>query len=703
MEIIVAKSAGFCFGVKNAVEEAEKASKLEGKTVTLGPIIHNRQVVDDLKSKNVDIINSADELQEGLRVVIRSHGISKSEYEEIKKKGGEIVDATCPNVKNIHKIVEEKYNLGYQIIIIGDASHPEVAGINGWCMNSAIIINKDEDLESLKDSYDKLCIVCQTTFNKDKWYGLVCKLLKHSSEVLIYNTICASTQLRQSEAVELSKNVDAVIVIGGKESSNTRRLYEVCLENCKNVYYVESADELNIDDFKNLNKVGVTAGASTPEYLINEVTDRLKGLSEDAVVSNMNENDAGRMECADDTKNEDLDAVMSENNEDNAEDNAQKMECAEEPKNEEPEAVKPESDKAAVKEEKETSEMDKYFMGYEEVYPGSIVTGKVLLVTDKEVFIDIGYKADALLPMEEISNFPVDIKDKFKAGDTVKVEVIKLNDGDGNVIVSKKSLEKEEFINNLTKYKTEGTPIEISITGVNKGGFECQYGSINAFMPLSQSGNLNAENIDNIKGQKLQAVIIDIKDRKDTKELIVSRRELIKKEKEKKTAEFVNSKECGDIVEGTVRTIINAGAFIDADGVDLFVPISEISWKRINNPHDALKEGETVNALIIKINRDEMKITASIKRTGKDPWTEFLENHKEGDVVKGNAARIVPYGVFVELTDGVDGLLHISNMADERINKPTDVVKQNQEVEVKIIKIDGENKKISLSMKDIDK
>lgn len=700
MEIIVAKSAGFCFGVKNAVEEAEKASKLEGKTVTLGPIIHNRQVVDDLKSKNVDIINSADELQIGTRVVIRSHGISKNEYEEIQKKGGEIVDATCPNVKNIHKIVEEKYNLGYQIIIIGDASHPEVAGINGWCRSSAIIINNDEDLESLKDNYDKLCIVCQTTFNKDKWYGLVCKLLKYSSEVLIYNTICASTQLRQSEAVELSKNVDAVIVIGGKESSNTRRLYEVCLENCKNVYYVESADELNIDGFKNLNKVGVTAGASTPEYLINEVTDRLKGLSEDAVVSNMNESDA-----EDNVKNLTESAVVSEPEENNVQEKTAESEAEDIELENKKDLVseEKETDKAAVKEKKETSEMDKYFMGYEEVYPGSTVTGKVLLVTDKEVFIDIGYKADALLPLEEISNFPVDIKDKFKAGDTVEVEVIKLNDGDGNVIVSKRSLEKEEFINNLSKYKTDGTPIEISITGVNKGGFECQYGSINAFMPLSQSGNLNAEDIDNIKGQKLQAVIIDIKDRKETKELIVSRRELIKKEKEKKTAEFVNSKECGDIVAGTVRTIIDAGAFIDADGVDLFVPVSEISWKRINNPHDALKEGETVNALIIKINRDEMKITASIKRTGKDPWTEFLENHKEGDVVKGIAARIVPYGVFVELTDGVDGLLHISNMADERINKPTDVVKQNQEVEVKIIKIDGENKKISLSMKDIDK
>lgn len=673
MEIFVAKSAGFCFGVKNAVEEAEKASKLEGKTVTLGPIIHNRQVVDDLKSKNVDIAGSADELQTGERVVIRSHGISKNEYEEIQKKGGEIIDATCPNVKNIHKIVEEKYNLGYQIIIIGDAAHPEVAGINGWCSNSAIIVNNDEDIDNLKDKYNKLCIVSQTTFNKDKWYGLVCKLLKYSSEILIYNTICASTQLRQSEAVELSRNVDAVIVIGGKESSNTRRLYEVCLENCKNVFYVESADELNTEDFKNINKVGITAGASTPEYLINEVIEKLKGL-DNAVVNDSMEINVPEM--AQETETEPENSVEEESETDN---------------------------KDAVKEEKEENEIDKYFMGYEEVYPGSIVKGKILLVTDKEVFIDIGYKADALLPAEEVSNFPVDIKEMFKAGDTVEVEVIKLNDGDGNVIVSKKSLAKEEFINSLSKYKEEGTPIEITINGVNKGGFDCQYGNINAFMPLSQSGNLNAENVDKVKGQKLQALIIDIKDRKDTKELIVSRRELIRKEKEKKTADFVNSKECGDTVTGIVRTIIDAGAFIDADGADVFVPISEISWKRINNPHDILKEGQTVNALLIKVNKDEMRITASIKRTGADPWTEFLDNHKEGDIVTGTVQRIVPYGAFVELADGVDGLLHISNMADERINKPTDIVKQNQETEVKIIKIDGENKKISLSMKDINK
>ena len=674
MEILVAKSAGFCFGVKNAVEEAEKASQLEGKTVTLGPIIHNRQVVENLKSKNVSIINNADELQEGERVVIRSHGISKNEYEEIEKKGGEIIDATCPNVKNIHKIVEEKCELGYQIIIIGDEKHPEVAGINGWCRNSAIIINTDEDIDNLKDKYSRLCIVCQTTFNKDKWYSLVCKLLKHSSEILIYNTICASTQLRQSEAVELSKNVDAVIVIGGRESSNTRRLYEVCLENCKNVFYVESADELNTEEFKSMNKVGITAGASTPEYLINEVIEKLKRM-DNAVVN----------ETPEDIK--EIEAVKAE------------PENTEDIEKEEEETVS----KAEVKDEKEANEMDKYFMGYEEVYPGSIVKGKILLVTEKEVFIDLGYKADALLPVEEVSNFPVDLKEMYKAGDTIEVEVIKLNDGDGNVIVSKKSLEKEEFINSLSKYKEEGTPIEVTVNGVNKGGFDCQYGNINAFMPLSQSGNLNAENEDKLKGQKLQAVIIDIKDRRDTKELIVSRRELLRKGKEKKTSEFVNSKECGDTVTGIVRTIIDAGAFIDSDGADVFVPLSEISWKRINNPHDVLKEGQSVSALLIKVNKDEMRITASIKRTGKDPWTEFLENHKEGDIVTGTVARIVPYGAFVELSDGVDGLLHISNMAYERINKPTDVVKQNQEIEVKVIKIDGENKKISLSMKDINK
>ncbi|MCX7885357.1 MAG: bifunctional 4-hydroxy-3-methylbut-2-enyl diphosphate reductase/30S ribosomal protein S1 [Caloramator sp.] len=651
MQIIIANSAGFCFGVQNAVKKAEDVALKGERAVTLGPIIHNRQVIENLKSKGVDVAEDISDIDEQCKVIIRSHGISKEDYDKLVALNSDIVDATCPYVKNIHKIVQENYVLGYKIIIIGDKDHPEVKGVNGWCENSAIIINSLDDANCIQKNFEKICVVAQTTFNEEKWQEIVCSLIKISKEILIFNTICSATQVRQQEAKELSRKVDAMIVIGGKESSNTRKLYDICKENCFLTFFVETADELDINALKNVKSIGITAGASTPDDVIKEVVNKINNIN-----------------------------------------NEQKINVKKEKKKVDKQNM--------IK--NELNEMDEYFNGYEEVYEDSVVSGTVLLVNDKEVFFDIGYKSDAVLPVEEASNFPVNLKEKFKVGDTVKLQVIKMNDGEGNVLVSRKPLEKQEFIDKLYEYKENGQYIDVTVTKENKGGLECQYGDVKAFMPISQVGLAKDEDIKAYIGKKLSVKVIDVKERKNTVELVVSRRDLLKQEREKRSKEFFERVKEGEIFKGTVKSMIDAGAFINIGDVDVFVPVSEISWKRIKTPKDVLNENDTVELIIIKVNADEKKVTGSIKRAGKEPWQEFIEKYKAEDVIDVKIVRFAEFGAFAEIIPGVDGLIHISNLSDRRINKPQDAVKIGQIVKAKIIGIDLESKRVSLSLKDVE-
>lgn len=648
MEILLAKSAGFCFGVHNAIEKASTAALLGEKVFTYGPIIHNNQVVQDLMSKGVNVINKIDDVEKDFSVIIRSHGISKEEYDNLNAKGANIIDATCPYVKNIHKIVEEKCNSGYKIIIIGDPDHPEVKGINGWCSNSGTIINNEEDISYIKTN-EKLCIVSQTTFSQEKWYRLVSKIIKLSREILIYNTICSATQIRQNEALELSKEVDAMIIIGGPESSNSRKLYEICKNSCERTMFIETEKDLNLHDLEGINIVGITAGASTPDYIIKNVIDKIGSLTDSFNEQKKVKENKGNME------------------------------------------------------NQNFSEAQDYFMTFKSIYVGDVIEGKVIAVTDKEVFVDIGYKSDGILPMEEVSSMPVDLKEKFKAGDVISVEVISMNDGEGNVLLSRKEAEKEEFHKELNAAKESGKVIEVIVKEVNKGGFACQYGDVKAFMPLSLSGLQRGEDQNSYVGKKIKVSINDIKERRGNIELLISRKEIARKEREERTLKVFEKLEAGQTLRGTVRSIIDAGVFVDIGDVDVFVPVSEISWKRINKPGDIISENQTVEFLVIKVNKDELRVTGSIKRMSKEPWEEFIEKNSEGDVVEGKVVRFMEYGAFVELMDGVDGLLHISNISDKRIGKPQEVLKIGQIINVKITKIDLENKKVNLSLKDVEK
>lgn len=649
MEIFVAQSAGFCFGVQRAIEKAKGSINDEGKVYTYGPIIHNKHVVGELEVMGIGIVNEINDVNIGDRIIIRSHGISRKEFEAMEEKNAEIVDATCPYVKHIHKIAEERYNAGYKIIIIGDSNHPEVKGVNGWCNNEGIIINDEADIINSSLKFDKICIVSQTTFNQEKWYILVGKLIKCAKEVLIYNTICSATQVRQDEANELSKKVDAMIIIGGKESSNSKKLYEICNANCSNTIFIEGEDELNIDDLKSYNKIGITAGASTPDYTINNVINKIRDLSNQ---ENTN------MELEENEK-------MSENKEMNG----------------------------------YTEEEQQYFMSFKRIYPGDIIEGRIITVTDSEIFVDLGYKSDGVLPASEISGVNVNLKEKFKAGDIVKAEVLSMNDGEGNVLLSRRAVEKDEVFKEIYKYKEEGREIDILIKASVKGGFSCQYGDIRAFMPGSLSG-IGNDDVASYIGKRVKALIADVKERKREIEIIVSRKEIVRKEREVKKKELFEKMEEGQIYSGIVKSMINSGAFINIGDVDVFLPISELSWKRIHKPQDVLSEGQRVEILIIKVDRDEMKASGSLKRMKKEPFEEFIEKYNVGENIEGKVVRFADFGAFVELIDGVDGLIHISQIADRRINKPQEVLKIGQIVKAKIINIDIEGKKVSLSLKE---
>lgn len=649
MEILLAKNAGFCFGVKNAMERALKASEEEKNVKTLGPIIHNPDAVKLLEDKGVFTLNSIDEVREDNTIIIRSHGIGKDEYEILKSRAMKVIDATCPYVKNIHNIVEKNYKSGYTIVIIGDSEHPEVKGINGWCDNKAIILKDIDEVDEDNFKNQRVCVVSQTTFNAKKWHEIACKIISFTKEALIINTICSATEIRQKETEDISKKVDLMIVIGGKNSSNTRKLYDISKENCSNVILIENAKELDMEKIKQFDKIGITAGASTPQFVIEEVMNNLFRAS-----------------------NKDKTIDLFEKN---------KLE------------TKPE----------DSHDIDlNYFSDFIKIEVGDVVKGKVVHVTDEEVYFDIGYKSDGVLPKEEASNMQINLKEHFKLGEEYDVEIIKLDDGEGNVLLSRRSLEKDEFIENLKNYKHDGTLVDIEVIRMIKGGFECKVGDLRCFMPLSHSGiDLIKDNPEDLVGKKLKANVLEVKE--DDNEIIVSRREVARQERQQRSRNIILNLKEGMTQRGKVKTIIDSGIFIDTGDYDAFIPVSELSWKRVQKPSDVIKIGDVVEFLIIKLDKALGKVTGSIKRTMETPWEKFIKKYSVEDVVEGKIVAFAEFGAFVELEEGVQGLVHISNMSHVKINKPQDIAKIGQKVKVKIIDIDYENKRISLSMKDAKK
>lgn len=644
-EVILAKTAGFCFGVKRAVDTVyEQVDKADDNVsvFTYGPIIHNEEVVSDLEKKGVRIIQDEAEL-EGVysemmnnanvendvvahkgRVVIRSHGVGESVYNKIEQLGFEIIDATCPFVKKIHRIVADESSQGKTIVIVGDEKHPEVQGIMGWCKNTPFVIDSIEKAEKLLEKMDKnIVLVCQTTFNSIKFQELVEFFRKKDYNICVYNTICNATGERQREAKELAAGVDAMIVIGGKKSSNTQKLYEISSKECQNTYYIQTLVDLDLTVIESAKRVGITAGASTPNNIIKEVHDSMSELSFEELLKQSEENES-------------------------------------------------------------------------KIKPGSVVEGKIIGVKPDEIIVDIQYKADGIITRNEYSNTPnIDLTTVVNVGDPITVKVIKTNDGEGQVLLSYKRVAAEKSYAMLEEAFENETVLTAKVTQVLEGGLSVNVDECKVFIPASLVSDVYEKNLDKFMDQEIEFVITEFNPKK--RRIIGNRKKLVSARKAEEAKKLFASINVGDVVEGTVKNVTPFGAFIDLGGADGLLHISEMSWGRIDDPKSVLKVGETVKTFIKEINGE--KIALSLKFDDANPWIKAAEKYAVGTEVTGKVARMTAFGAFIELEPGVDALLHVSQISNEHVEKPEDVFKIGQEITAKVVDFKQEDKKISLSIK----
>lgn len=637
--IRVAESAGFCFGVKRAIEMAYEAIGVEPKLYSYGQLIHNKTVTDDLASKGLEIVESLDGLTEGT-LLIRSHGVGKALYDEAEAKGLKILDGTCPFVKKIHNIVHDKLADGMGIIIVGDGTHPEVIGINGWCENAAVIL-EDEEAAKTKEipEKEKYAVVVQTTFRQAKFDKILEILQDRGINMEVHNTICSATEKRQTEAEELSKTVDKMIVIGGKNSSNTQKLVEICAKNCGNTVHIETICDLVLNNFGKDDKIGITAGASTPPAIIKEVVVTMSEALENAV-----QNLGG-------------------------------------------------SEEATFEQMLEESLVT--------LHTGDVVKGTVIQVVNEEVSVNLGFKSDGIIARGEFSSDPTVIPSKtVQPGDEIEVFVVRVNDGDGNVMLSRKRIEAQKGIEEIEAAYNDKAVVTGTVTNVVKGGLIAVVNGVNVFIPSSQVSNRFIEDLSVFNGQELEFNIIEVDRVK--RRFIGGRKALVEQEIAAKRAALFETIQAGSRVNGTVSRLTDFGAFVDLGGVDGLIHISEMSWGRISNPKEVLKEGQEVEVFVLDVDKEKGKISLSLKDADKNPWKLAAEKYAVGSIVEGKVVRMVPFGAFVELEPGVDGLVHISQIANKHVVKPEDELKVGEVINVKVLEVNPEQKKISLSKRQAD-
>ena len=635
MSVTVAKSAGFCFGVSRAVEMVEKCAGQGKKTVTLGPIIHNHHVVEHFDRMGVSVIDTPEQAFPGQTVIIRSHGVSRNVFERLKKRNVEIVDATCPFVNRIHKIVREADEAGKMSIIIGTPTHPEVEGIAGWCTNCKVFETPEKFENWVHESGispdTPICMVSQTTSTENLWNNCVIFAKKQFTNLKKFDTICRATECRQTEARELSKKCQAMVVVGDSQSSNTGRLAMICRENCGIVVQIDSADELDPEQFRGIHDVGITAGASTPAWIIKEVN---KTMSE---ITN-------------------AETVQEENFEELLEQSIKTLNT------------------------------------------GDKVIGTVTGISNTEVQVDLGTKHAGYIPYDEVSaDSSVKPEDVLKVGDQVEVFVVRVNDQEGTVQLSKKKLDGLKIWDDMADMVENKTTVEAVITEENKGGLVANWKGVRVFIPASQSGIAKGGDMAGMVGKTVSMKITEVN--RARRRAIGSIR-AVNAEARKAAQENIWSEiEVGKKYHGVVKSLTSYGAFVDIGGVDGMVHVSELSWNRIKTPADVVKVGDEIDVYVISFDPEKRKISLGYKTAEMNPWNQFMTKYAVGDVVDAKIVKLMTFGAFAEIIPGVDGLIHISQIADRRIGKPEDVLSEGQEVRVKITDVDAENKRISLSIR----
>ena len=635
MSVRVAKSAGFCFGVSRAVELVEKAAQEGRKVATLGPIIHNRHVVDKFQKMGVRVIETPEEALPGETVIIRSHGISRAVYERLEAQEVEIIDATCPFVKRIHTIVSRASEEGRLPVIIGTPTHPEVEGIAGWCGDCQVFQDASELANWVK--FEKIsrdlaiCMVSQTTSTESLWKLCGEFAKKQFTNLKIFDTICKATEYRQSEAAELSGVCQAMVVVGDPKSSNTGRLAMICREHCDKVFLVDNAAELKAEDFSGVTDVGITAGASTPAWIIKEVNKTMSEITNAEAVQE--ENFAELLEQSIKTLN-----------------------------------------------------------------TGDKVVGTVTGIGNTEVQVDLGTKHAGYIPYDEVSNDPsVKPEDVLKVGDEIEVFVVRVNDQEGTVQLSKKKLDGLKVWDDMAAWVEDKTTVEGVITEENKGGLVANVKGIRVFIPASQSGIAKGGDMAGMVGKTVQMKITEVN--RARRRVIGSIRAVTSEARKAAQEKIWSEIEVGKKYHGVVKSLTSYGAFVDIGGVDGMVHVSELSWNRIKTPADVVKVGDEIDVYVISFDPEKHKISLGYKTAEMNPWNQFMTNYAVGDVVDAKIVKLMTFGAFAEILPGVDGLIHISQIADRRIGKPEDVLSEGQDVKVKITDVDAENKRISLSIR----
>lgn len=642
MRIILARQAGFCAGVKRAIDIAEKCCDQEHTFYSLGPLVNNDEVVRYLESRGIIPIKGLEQVNPPHRLIIRSHGASRDLLLEAQSKGIEIIDATCPLVKQVHELVASLRGEGYDIVIFGDINHPEVQGILGWCDNNALVINDVKQVSQIKPG-QKIGIVSQTTKDENKFYELVEAIKLQAGEVKVCNTICAATKKRQQAARELAQEAELILVIGDRKSSNTTTLLRECQNTGVKSYQVQNANEIEPDWFEGVSTAGITAGASTPDWIIKEVMDRMTLLEE---------ND-----------NQEINEEIQTN-------------------------------------EESFAHMEAEMADFTTPSRGDIINGKVIEVRDDEVMVDVGGKSEGIIPRRELSVQDIEsARDLVAVGEEIEVMVLKWDD-DGTILLSKKKVDSQKVMDNLEKYFNSNEVVEGTVTGSVKGGLLVDVGVV-AFLPASHVEDGYVKNLDDYIGKDYKFKIIEFnRNKRRGSQVVLSRKELVAGEKAILKEAFWQNIEEGQTRKGKVKRIVDYGVFIDLGGYEGLLHVSELDHQRIDHPSSVVSEGEEIDVYILALDREKERVSLSRKQLIKSPWQVVLEKFNEGDIIEGKVVRLAPFGAFVEIEPGVDGLVHISHLANYRVEKPEDIVQPGQVINVKILSIDAEQKRIGLSIRE---
>ena len=646
MEIITADHAGFCFGVRRAIELTEEQIRLnrgksddqKNRLFTCGQLIHNSAVTERLRENGVGEIKSLDQAGPGDTIIIRSHGEPEEFYKKAEAIGVDLVDTTCVFVGRIHQLVHQAAEEGRKVIIVGSRDHQEVIATNGWCQWKGVIIQDVEEAEKWAEDFEQgqddglPLIVCQTTIRRELLDDILRVLDRYGIRYELKNTICNATRERQDACARLAAEVDMMVVIGDPNSSNSKKLYEIAEKYCKHAVFVRDISDLELKEVHKYNRIGITAGASTPAWIIKEV------------ISSMSQN------VITDEKNPMYDFM------DQIEDSLRL------PK------------------------------------PGEIVEGEVIDVLDNEVIINMGCKKDGILRKDEVTlEDGQKLSDVFKVGDTVEAKVMKSDEGDGGISLSKKKLEMNENYKELKEFMENKESINVEFIRAVNGGVIAQYKQVTGFVPMSQLSDRYVEKADEFIGQRADVKVIRVDDRRNR--AVFSRKAVLVEEKRKQVEEIWANLNVGDIVEGKVMRFTDYGAFVDIGGVDGLLHISEISWGKLKHPQEVLSIGDIINVKILALNEEKGKISLGLKQTQPEPWSLVGTKYVVGQIIEGKVVQIKEYGAFVELEAGLDGLVHISEIANKRVDSVSDELQVGQVIKAKIMDIDTDRHRISLSIK----